>query len=162
MWIFSDSQWASKKCQYLFIMFPSVLMEQSIISGPVPSEYCFVFIGGVGSGYCVCVCVHAYTQSAQLHPTLCYPVACSPPAPGSSVHGLLQARILEWIAIFFSRGSSQPRNWTQVSRIAGRFFTSWTTGEAPLPLSHLGNAILPKSYSANPFKLHPQFSEPWA
>ena len=45
--------------------------------------------------------------------------------------GILQARILEWVAISFSRGSSQLRNWTQVSWIAGRFFTLWATGEAP-------------------------------
>ena len=44
-----------------------------------------------------------------------------------TVHGVLQARILEWVAFPFSRGSSQPRDWTQVSRIAGRFFTSWVT-----------------------------------
>ena len=44
---------------------------------------------------------------AQLCPTLCHPVDCSP--PGSSVHGILQARILEWTAISFSRGSSRPR-----------------------------------------------------
>ena len=42
----------------------------------------------------------------------------------------LQARILEWVAVPFSRGSSQPRDWTQVSHIAGRFFTSWATKEA--------------------------------
>ena len=46
---------------------------------------------------------------------------CSP--PGFSVHGILQARILEWVAFPFFRGSSQPRDWTQVSHIAGRFFT---------------------------------------
>ena len=46
---------------------------------------------------------------------------------GSSVHGILQARILEWVAISFSRGSSQPRNWTKVSYIAVRFFTDWAT-----------------------------------
>ena len=46
------------------------------------------------------------------------------------VHGILQARRLEWVAFPFSRGSSQPRDWTQVSRIAGRFFTSWATREA--------------------------------
>ena len=45
----------------------------------------------------------------------------------SSVCGILQARILKWVAIPFSRGSSQPRDWTQVSRIAGRFFTSGST-----------------------------------
>ena len=44
---------------------------------------------------------------------------------------ILQARILEWVAFPFSRGSSQPRDWTQVSCIAGGFFTSWATGEAP-------------------------------
>ena len=44
-----------------------------------------------------------------------------------TVHGILQARILEWVAVPFSRGSSQPRGWTQVSRIAGGFFTSWAT-----------------------------------
>ena len=60
---------------------------------------------------------------AQLCPTLCVPMDCSP--PGSSGHGILQARILEWVAISFSRGSSQPRDQTWVSCIynAGRFFT---------------------------------------
>ena len=53
---------------------------------------------------------------------------CSP--PGSSVHGISQARILEWVAIPFSRGSSQPRTWTWVSYTAGRFFTFWATREA--------------------------------
>ena len=57
----------------------------------------------------------------QLYPTLCDPMDCSP--PGSSVHGILQARILAWVAIQFLRGSSWPRSQTRVSRIAGRFFT---------------------------------------
>ena len=57
------------------------------------------------------------TQSCR---TLCDPVHCSP--PGSPVHGILQARILEWVAIPFSRGSSRPKDWTLVSHIAGRFF----------------------------------------
>ena len=47
-----------------------------------------------------------------------------------TIHGILQARILEWVAFPFSRGSSQPRDWTQVSHIIGRFFTSWATREA--------------------------------
>ena len=50
--------------------------------------------------------------------------------PGSSVHGILQARILEWVAIFFSTGSSQPRTQTRVSCIADIFFTDWATREA--------------------------------
>ena len=65
---------------------------------------------------------------AQSCPTLWDPMDGSP--PGSSVHGILQARILEWVAIAFSRGSSQPRDRTQVSCIAGRFCTVWTTREA--------------------------------
>ena len=50
--------------------------------------------------------------------------------PSSSVYGISQARILERVAIFFSRGSSQPKDWTQVSCIAGRLFTIWATKEA--------------------------------
>ena len=46
---------------------------------------------------------------------------------GSSVHGIFQARVLEWVAVSFSKGSSQPRNWTRVSCIAGRCFTVWAT-----------------------------------
>ena len=52
--------------------------------------------------------------------------------PGSSVHGILQARILEGVVMPSSRGSSRPRNQTQVSGIAGRFFTNWAMREAPL------------------------------
>ena len=73
-----------------------------------------------------------YTQSesevAQSCPTLHNPRDYS--LSGSSVHGIFQARVLEWIAISFSRGSSQPRNRTQVSRVAGRRFTIWATREA--------------------------------
>ena len=60
---------------------------------------------------------------------LCNLMDCSP--PGSFVHGILQARILEWVAILFSWGSSRPRDQTWVSCIAGRFFTLWATREAP-------------------------------
>ena len=60
------------------------------------------------------------SEVAQLCPTLCDSVDCSP--PGSSVHGILQARILEWVAISFSRGSSQPRDQTRVSCIVGGCF----------------------------------------
>ena len=57
--------------------------------------------------------------------SLCDPGECS--LPGSSVHGILQARIPEWVALPFRRGSSQPRDQTWVSCVAGRFFTIWTT-----------------------------------
>jgi len=65
-------------------------------------------------------CKHA--QLLQSCPTLCDPMDCSP--QGSSVHGILQARILEWVTIFLSEWSSGPRDWTCVSCIAGRFFTA--------------------------------------
>ena len=55
-------------------------------------------------------------------------MVCSP--PGSSVHGILQARILEWVAMPFSWESAQSRNWTWISCIASRFFTIWATREA--------------------------------
>ena len=57
-------------------------------------------------------------------PTLCNPMDCSP------VCGILQPRILEWVATFFSRGSSQSRDRTWVSCFAGRFFTIWASREA--------------------------------
>ena len=60
---------------------------------------------------------------AQSCPSLCDPMDCSP--IGSSAHGILQTRILEWVPISFSRGYSQPRDWTQVSRIVDRLFTIW-------------------------------------
>ena len=69
-------------------------------------------------------------SESQSCPTLCDLMDCN--LSGSSVHGILQARILEWVAYPFSKESSQPRNWTQVSCIAGRFFTSWATREALL------------------------------
>ena len=61
---------------------------------------------------------------AQSRPTLCIPM-------DYTVHWIFQARILEWVVFPFSRGSSQPRDRSQVSHNAGRFFTSWTTREAP-------------------------------
>ena len=70
----------------------------------------------------------AKVKVAQLYPTLCDPM-------NYAVHGILQATILEWVAGPFSKESSQPRGQAQVSRIAGGFFTSWATGEAPMLVS---------------------------
>ena len=72
-------------------------------------------------------------QSLQSCPTLCNLMDCSSP-PGSSVHGILQARIVEWVAMPFTRGSSRTRDRICVpcvSCIAGRLFNHWTTCEAP-------------------------------
>ena len=72
-------------------------------------------------------------EVAQSSPTLCDPMDCS--LPGSSVCGIFQARVLEWVAISFSRRSSQPRDQTQVSFIAGRRFTIWATREDYGPIT---------------------------
>ena len=71
------------------------------------------------------------SEVAQLCLTLCDPMDCS--LPGSSVHGIFQAVVLEWIAISFSSGSSRPRDGTQVSRIVDRRFTVWATREVCKP-----------------------------
>ena len=68
-------------------------------------------------------------------PTLCDPMDCSP--RGSSVHGILHTRILEWVAISFSRGCSRARDWTQLSHNAGRLFTNWATRETLIRDSRL-------------------------
>ena len=73
----------------------------------------------------ICLLLECESEVAQSCPTLCDPMDCSP--PGSSIHGILQARILEWVAISFSRGSSRPRDRTQVSHTAGRCFNLWAT-----------------------------------
>ena len=80
------------------------------------------------------------------------PMNCS--LPGSSVHGILQARMLEWVHIPFSRGSSWPRDRTQFSHIAGGFFTVWASrgaqtterlpGEAALQVQEAGSTSRPE------------------
>ena len=80
-------------------------------------------------GYIVHEWVSEVTQSCL---TLCDPMDCS--LPSSSVHGIFQAIVLEWIAISFSRGSSWPRDRTQVSCIVDRCFTIWATREVRVTL----------------------------
>ena len=92
----------------------------------LPTIICSLFLW-------VCFCFadrfipHMASEISQLCPTLCDFLDCS--LPGSSVHGIFQARILKWVAIAFSRGSSRPRYRTQVSHIVGRCFTVWVTRE---------------------------------
>ena len=69
--------------------------------------------------------VKSESEVAQSCLTLCDPMDCS--LPGSSIRGIFQARVLDWVAISFSRRSSRPRDWTWVSLIVGRHFTVWTT-----------------------------------
>ena len=76
----------------------------------IPQTYCY---------YCCLL--------TQLCLTVCNSMDCSP--PGSSVHGILQAKILKWVAISFSKGSSWARDQTRISYMAGRFFTAESTGK---------------------------------
>ena len=80
---------------------------------------------------CVYVCVSVWV--AQSCPTLFNSMDCN--LPGFSVHRILQARTLEWVAIPYSRGSPWPRDQTRVSCTAGRFFTIWATMQALAPKS---------------------------
>ena len=73
-----------------------------------------------------------------------WPILCNP--VDSFVHAIFQARILEWVSYPFSRGSSQSRNWTRISCIAGRFFTSWATSEALKSLYSNINILFEISY----------------
>ena len=106
--------WAYSRCFTLPL--PSLPCLSSSLHSALPSL--------VSVCVCMYVCVYLVAQSRL---TLCNSMDCS--LPGSSVRGILQTRILEWVPMPSSRGSSQPRDWTQVSCIAGRFFTVWTTRE---------------------------------
>ena len=85
---------------------------------------------GLKKGFQVVLLLSEWVKVTQSFPILCDPIDYSP--PGSSVHGILQARILQWVAICFSRGSSWHRDWTQVSYIAGRLFIFWASREVVL------------------------------
>ena len=71
--------------------------------------------------------------------------------PGFSVHGILQARILQWVAIPFCRGSSQPRDRTEVSCLSGRFFTIWATREASKKLTSYSVCLSEDTFTRIPF-----------
>ena len=95
---------------------PPSFPDKCLICTPTAPTFSLQPQGIPGDVHCAVPCL--VTQSCL---TLCDPMHCSP--PGSSVHGLLQERTLEWVAIPFSRGSSQPGDRTWVSCIAGRFLT---------------------------------------
>ena len=87
-----------------------------------------VLLPGKSHGWRISLHIYIYTaKSLQSYPTLCDPIDSSP--PGFYIPRILQARILEWVAISFSRGSSQLRDQTWVSCIVDRCFTIWATRE---------------------------------
>ena len=109
--------WSSKETPYMLAVTPYYLLPQPLATLCTFCLYRFI-----------CYRFFSYksgvTQSCL---TLCDPLDCS--LTGSSVHGIFQARVLEWVAISFFRGSFWPRDRTWVSCIVGRHFTIWATGE---------------------------------
>ena len=129
-------------CCFCFGSFPSFFLELFLHRSPVaywaPTDlesssfsilsFCLfiLFMGFSGQEYWrVCHSLLQWTTFCQTSPP------CRDPRD-YTVHGILQARILEWVAFPFSRGCLQPRNWAQASCIAGSFFSSWATREAHL------------------------------
>ena len=90
---------------------------------------CRIWItNSLGVVFYILLYAESESEVSQSCPTLCDPIDCS--LPVSSVHGIFQARVLEWAAISFSRGSSRPRDRTPVSLIVGRYFTILATRDA--------------------------------
>ena len=124
-WMFLDwDVWADFQALFLFFFFP-----QDFVESPFPF-FIWVPIGaqGQGQGDRSTICLTVWKWKSLSRVWLFDPV-------DYTVHGILQARILEWLAFPFSRGSSQPRNRTGVSYLAGGFFTSWLWGK-PLCLGN--------------------------
>ena len=122
--------------QHSRLLCPSLSPRVCLNSCPL-SRWCFLIISSSTAPFSFCLqSFPALSLSCdwllvtQTSPTLCHPIDCIP--PGSYVHGIIQIRKLEWVAIPFSRETSQPRDQTQVSYTAGRFFTIWATREASM------------------------------
>ena len=95
----------------------SVLLDHNILENRDPV---LIFVNDIQQSV-LCIQKDSESEVAQSCPTLCDPMDCN--LPCSSIHGIFQARVLEWVAISSSRGSSRPRDQTQVSHIIGRRFT---------------------------------------
>ena len=115
-------------CHFLL---QGIFLTQGLNPGLPYCRQTFYHLSHLGSSVYVNIYNYKWFESesegAQSYPTLWDLMDCS--LPGSSVRGVFQARVLEWFAISFSRGSSHPRDRTQVSRIVGRRFTVWATRE---------------------------------
>ena len=92
-------------------------------------------------------CLHLLLSLVAIESDSCDPVDCSP--PGTSIHGILQAGILQWVAMPSSRGSSRPWDRTQVSRIAGGFCTVWATRKALPPVGNIGKILKWETVNSN-------------
>ena len=132
----------STSSDFLPISFPPEIIEQSSLCSLL-----IYFIHSINSVYKVKVKVLV----TPLRLTLCDSMDWSPQV--SSAHGILQARILEWVVITFSKGSSWPRDQTQISCIASSFITIWDTREAQCILGH-SQSPNPLYFSPSPIGVH--------
>ena len=123
------------------------LLFNLYFSGPVQGISGFTCIPHFSSSQACCYVVLSRSSHIQLFETL-WTVAHQVPLSMQ----ILQARTLEWVDMPSSRGSSQPRDWTQVFRIAGGFFTSWTTRETPCRLLILPYFLFFRSNTLRMFK----------
>ena len=120
-WMLNHQQRIARAEKKIFLVHGKC-SEERVQKNIVHSPSVFFFNWRIIVLQCCIVFCHVNLLVAQSCPVLCNPMECSP--PGSSVHGILQARILEWVATSFSRGSSLPRDRTQVSCITGKCFTA--------------------------------------
>ena len=118
-------------------MFENWFVNICVVDGNMP---CLLFANDEEKTFltlprlCIPTLEEKESEVTQSCPTLCNSMDCS--LPGSSVHGIFRARILERVVISFSRESSQPRDWTWVFYVADKLFTIWATRESPfLPTS---------------------------
>ena len=138
--VFSDSLTELQRWKLKGVMVEKVTFPSHNLSARIPEMSGFVFFSFFFACFLSCIISALFdpltpqrkkeSEGTQSCPTLCEPLDCSP--PGSSVHGIFQARVLEWVAISFSRGSSWPRDRTWVSGITGRLFTIWATRDKML------------------------------
>ena len=132
--VINSSSWRHKQISSIYISFLSLLSHLFIAFNSY--FYIFYLYGPISyTWYTPYIEIMHVCSVAQMCPPLCDLIDCSP--PGSSVHGITQASVLEWVAISFSRESSVPRDQTQVFYVSftGRWILyHWATGEAQLRL----------------------------
>ena len=109
----------------LFWKVEDVLHDSTYWISCAPFDKFYSFLTLACILFCLFVSHSVWLSCSVSQVWLCHPMDCDP--PGSSVHGILQTRIQEWVSLSFSRGSFWPRGWTHISHIAGRFFTIWAT-----------------------------------
>ena len=127
--------WGTGVCYEMMTVSPRTFLLS--VDANNDGQYCYSCLKTLSEAHYVYYLMKVNVSVALSCPTLCHPVDCS--LPGFSVHGILQTRILDWVAISFSRASSPPRDWTHVSSIVSRLCTIWATRAA---CNNLGKIVV--------------------